>query len=448
MPVGRRMPAPASAPVLEAVARAMRAAGWVIAVCVLAATLGWWTKAHCLVDGGWQDVEQYTRWCYTDVYPLWRAEELDKGAVPYFDHEVEYPVLTGAQMYLGQQAVRLLGGGGVRFYTVTSLINGAAALATLLALAATGLPRRRLLWWTAVPTFIVYVTLNWDPVAVLLLTLAVLAHLRGRNALAGVAAGLGVAAKATPGVVIPFIALGLLRARRVRAALVHVGAAALAWTLCNVGIAVAAPEGWLEFFRLNRRRPADFDSLWYLAEQLRGARFDVATLNLVSGALVLAGWAVIAVIGSRRRRPCDTWALALPALVWFLLANKVYSPQYSLWLLPLMALSLRRLAPFAAFCVADLTVFAVRFPWFGHFRDVERSPSDLLFAAVLLVRAAVLLWILVESTLDHDPTLTVSDSERRAGQEHEEHAATAAAHVAGSPGARPAVPDDAEPSAG
>jgi hypothetical protein len=275
----------------------MRAAGWVIAVCVLAATLGWWTKAHCLVDGGWQDVEQYTRWCYTDVYPLWRAEELDKGAVPYFDHEVEYPVLTGAQMYLGQQAVRLLGGGGVRFYTVTSLINGAAALATLLALAATGLPRRRLLWWTAVPTFIVYVTLNWDPVAVLLLTLAVLAHLRGRNALAGVAAGLGVAAKATPGVVIPFIALGLLRARRVRAALVHVGAAALAWTLCNVGIAVAAPEGWLEFFRLNRRRPADFDSLWYLAEQLRGARFDVATLNLVSGALVLAGWAVIAVIG-------------------------------------------------------------------------------------------------------------------------------------------------------
>lgn len=39
--------------------------------------------------------EQYTRFCYTDVLALYYAERLNEGAVPYRDHPVEYPVLTG-----------------------------------------------------------------------------------------------------------------------------------------------------------------------------------------------------------------------------------------------------------------------------------------------------------------------------------------------------------------
>src|SRR5687768_13908358 len=47
----------------------------------------------------WTEHYQYTRMCYSDVYALYYAEKLNEGAVPYLDHPVEYPVLTGGVMY-------------------------------------------------------------------------------------------------------------------------------------------------------------------------------------------------------------------------------------------------------------------------------------------------------------------------------------------------------------
>lgn len=401
----------------------------VVVLCVLTILLGWYTKAHCLTDGGWSDGEQYTAWCYSDVLPLYGARGLDRGAVPYFgqsdvEDTVEYPVLTGAQMYIAARGLALtvaagvpvFGTGGVGFYNVTSLVNGAAALGVLVLLAAAGLPRRRLLWWALAPTMIVYVALNWDAIPALCIVAAIVLHLRERNLSSGLVAGVGIAAKLTPGVVVPFIALGLVAQRRWRDAALHVAGAAGVALLFNLPAAVFSTDGWLRFFRLNRERASDFDSLWYLAEQVRGTTLPTSSVNTLSALLIVLGWAVILAVGARRRPPSQWWSLALPALIWFLLANKVYSPQYSLWLLPLMALSLRRFAPFAAFCVADLMVFLVRFPFFGGLgQAVEGAPSYALFAATLLVRAAVLVWILIESTLDDDASLTSETGLRAAG---------------------------------
>ena len=73
------------------------------AVAVLA--LSWLEKAPCK-SGAWTASLQYTHLCYSDVIPLYYAEELDKDKVPYAQHPVEYPVLTGAFMY----ATRTLSG--------------------------------------------------------------------------------------------------------------------------------------------------------------------------------------------------------------------------------------------------------------------------------------------------------------------------------------------------
>jgi len=160
-----------------------RAGGVVLALCLLTLVVGWWSKARCLGDGGWTDSEQYLEWCYTDVFPLWFAERLSEGAVPYVDHPVEYPVLTGAQMWIAQQLVRPLAedARAVGFFHVTALLNAACAVGVLLLLAAAGLPRSRLLWWALAPTLALHAFINWDPLPVLLLTAAVVLHLRGRD---------------------------------------------------------------------------------------------------------------------------------------------------------------------------------------------------------------------------------------------------------------------------
>jgi len=370
--------------------------------------LGWWSKARCLEDGTWTEGEEYTRYCYSDVFPLWVAERLSEGATPYLDHPVEYPVLTGAQMLLAQQVVEL-GPESDRaraFYDVTSVLNVVAALAVVALLAAAGLPRRRLLWFAAAPTLALYATLNWDPVPLVLLTGAVVAHLRGRDTVSGVLAGLGVAAKLFPGVLIPFVIAARLAQGRRRAALGHAAGAAGAWLVVNLPVALAAPRGWARFLELNSERVADFDSLWFLAQELGDRQFETSFVNLWSALAFLAGLAVIGVVGTRGRDPSRWWTLALPALVWFLLTNKVYSPQYSLWLLPLCALVLPRLAPYAAFLVADVMVFATRFSYVGGLAGAGDGAPYPVFATAVVLRAAVLVWILVESTVADDPSLT------------------------------------------
>ena len=65
-----------------------------LAFTCLTLALGFLQKAPC-ASGNWTGSKQYTHMCYSDVVPLWSAERLDIGAVPYRDSSIEYPVLTG-----------------------------------------------------------------------------------------------------------------------------------------------------------------------------------------------------------------------------------------------------------------------------------------------------------------------------------------------------------------
>ena len=378
-------------------------------VLLLTLAVAWWTKGRCLFDGGWEAGEQYLGWCYTDILPLWFAENLHVGATPYLDHPVEYPVLIGAQMWVAAGLVRAFvfdkGAWSSGFFTINVLLSAPMYAVAAYRLFRMGVTPARLLWMIATPTFLVYAFMNWDAMAVLLSVVAIELHRRNRDLGAGIAAGLGTAAKLFPAFLVPIVIIARLTQGRRRDAVVHGAAAAGAWLVVNVPIMVAAPTGWAEFLRLNRTRSADWDSLWFFWQHVRGRSFDVSALNLLTAGLFVLGAVAIVLIGRRLMAPQDMWRLLLPVLCWFLLTNKVYSPQFSIWLLPLMALALPRPATFAAFAVSDLFVFAIRFPFLGGRQDLAPAPGYDLFAVAILVRAAVLLWVIVETMTAAPPSL-------------------------------------------
>jgi hypothetical protein len=91
----------------------------------------------------------------------------------------------------------------------------------------------------------------------------------------------------------------------------------------------------------------------------------------------------------------------------FLLTGKVYSPQFSLWLLPWFALVLPNPWLFVALSASDVAVFVTRFSWFGRlsaeggdpaFAGFDGAPLGAFQLAVAL-RAAVLVGCLVAWTL-------------------------------------------------
>ena len=381
--------------------------------------LGGWWKAHCVGDGGWQGGEQFFGYCYSDLITLWFGRGLADGRIPYIDQPLEYPPLIGLQVWITALIARASDGGVIAFYSFNVGFNAVFVLATLAVLRHLQLPARRQLWWAAAPPVVLYAFLNWDPLAVLLLVVAVALHVRGRDAAAGVAAGLGAAAKLFPALLVPLVVIARLRQGNVGAAARHAGAAVLAWAAVNVPLAIAAPEGWSRFFELSRARGATSATLWALADELDLMRLDRAALNRAS-ALAFAGGAVlILVVGLRRRCPAATWSLLLPLLAWFLVTNKVFSPQFDLWLVPLLALLLPGAGPFFAFVVADLAVFASEFAYLGQRAGFGPFVGYGPLGAAVAIRVGVLVWII--SVALRQPLPALSPGASRAAPDPQRH---------------------------
>jgi uncharacterized membrane protein len=194
----------------------------------------------------------------------------------------------------------------------------------------------------------VYAFTNWDLLAVALTTLGMWAWARQRLVLAGVLLGLGVAAKLYPVIVLGVLFALCLRAGKLPSWLRTASAAGLAWLVVDLPIAVLAPEGWLRFFSLSGSRPANPESIWAMLIHWSGGTFldgppaegqSPAQLNAVVAVLLLlsaAGVLWLALAAPLRPRVPQLAFLLVAA---FLLLNKVYSPQYSLWLLPLAVLA-------------------------------------------------------------------------------------------------------------
>jgi uncharacterized membrane protein len=369
-------------------------------ICLLVFSLGVVLRAPCAA-GGFTDDNAYVRQCYSDVGFLFTNRDLNIDTFPYAAREdasriVEYPVLQGLLMWapallvpndLGEpQAVQ-------RYYAITALLLFLLALITVWATMKAARERP----WDAVmvaaaPSVALVGTLNWDFLPLALLALAILAWSRERLLLAGLLIGLGGAAKLYPLFLLLPILLLCTRTGTLRAFGKTAIAAIGTWLVVNLPFAVAEPEGWRRFYDLSRERPFDFGSLWL---GLRFLGFDPRSSapNTVSTtAFVVLCVSITALAWSAKRRP-RLAQLALLTVAAFLLTNKVYSPQFALWLLPLVALARPRWRDFLIWQAGQAVYYMGVWLWLNGFSEPERAISDRGYAALILVQVASTLWI-------------------------------------------------------
>ena len=403
---------------------ATRAVGLGLVLLCTAGTMvvGTALKSHC-AGGDYSDGRQYHDLCYSDIVPLLSTEQLAGGRLPFIDacaqtndgnHCDEYPVLTmyvmRAAASIAEVRTGLSGYSGIdtsSFYYTNAVILTLFAAATAFGIWV--LAGRRALWFALAPTLLIYGTMNWDLVAVALATLALVAFASRRDGWAGVLLGLGTASKLYPALlVIPLFLQGIQDRepdRSVRVLWWTLGT----WFVVNLPFAIAAPSSWFEFFRFNSDRVADFDSLWYIAcRHWDAACISTGAVNLWSAIAFVVSVGVLLVLKTLRQPGFARWTIGLPLIACFLLTNKVYSPQYGLWLLPWFALALPSWPAFAAFEVADVAVFVTRFRWFFPVYAGEgaaMSSQEGWYEAALLARAAVLIWCVVLWVREDTPVL-------------------------------------------
>ncbi|KNB49110.1 glycosyltransferase family 87 protein [Streptomyces caatingaensis] len=356
--------------------------GWRNAVRIVALVmigmfaLGMAQKAPCY-DHGWffGATTQYTHACYSDIPHLFAGRGFDQGLIPYLDRIprsagdidfLEYPVLTG--LFMEVAALITPGGGSIQHREQLNWFANAGMLlvcAVVIAVCVARTHRRRPwdgLLVALAPAFALTATINWDLFAVALTAAAMYAWSRGRPVATGVLIGLAAAAKLYPVLLLWPLLLLCWRAGRTRAFLQSLGAAAGAWLVVNLPVMFvfdsSGPhirEGWAKFYTFSQERPVDYGSLWLLISQKTGDPLaDVntyATALMALGALALGALCLCA---PRRPRFAQ---LAFLVVALFVLTNKVYSPQYVLWLVPLAALARPKWRDFLVWQACEVLYF-------------------------------------------------------------------------------------------
>jgi len=391
-----------------------------VAAGALAALLGYAQKLPCSSGGAWNSFTgQFRDACYTDIYPLYYTEGLSAGKVPYYGHPVEYPVLMGWMMEAAAWAVHSVADVAARgkdFYDVTVLLLAVCLIVGVLATAATAYRESDDAGWkTALlvalsPGLILSAFVNWDLFAMALAAGGLAAWAARRPWLAGVLLGLAVATKFYPLLFFGALFLLCLRAGKLREFWKAFAGGLIAWLVINLPVALTATSGWAEFYAFSRDRGADWGSVWFLFEHYNVPFLGnpaIGHLNAISTGSFLVAAAAIAVLALTAPRRPRLPQLCFLLLAAFLILNKVWSPQYVIWLVPLAVLSRPRIWAYVLWQLAEVAyflgiwgyfVFLYRTPDAGGYAGISNGWYFVILAA-RLVTVAVLAATVVQDIL-------------------------------------------------
>jgi hypothetical protein len=325
----------------------------------------------------------------TPVYEGY-GDRIERGQVPYRDFAVEYPpgalpVFVAPSLVVGKK----------QFKPYTRLFEGLMGICGALAVAAVafvlvrdGAGPRRLTAALLVATLgalalgpVVLSRFDLWPAALAALSLAAL--VARRNLLAFALVGLAFAAKIYPGVLVPLMLAYVWRRDGRRSALACGGAFAAVALLVFVPFLALSPHGLWNSVSGQASRPLQIESLgaavllgahqvahmqlilWpsHGSDNLFGSTPDrLATTQSILQVLVLAAlWIAFA------RGPATSERLfryAAASVCAFIALGKVLSPQYLVWLLPIVPLVRGRRG--VAACILLLVAMGLTQAWFPY----------------------------------------------------------------------------------
>lgn len=396
----------------------------------------------------------YVKFSDVPLYALY-GSEIRGGAVPYRDFQLEYPpgalplfvlpttrpVAFGSTWGASWQPINAAARRYHRGFALLVLVLGAAtAVLTGLSLAALRRPGRTVFLSLAVvalsPLLIGDVfPERFDVWPAALTAAAVAASVRGRYRLGGALLGLAAATKVYPVLLLPVFAIVVARHRGFREAIFVAAAAASAAVAVFLPFAIASFSATWQALRVQFAGGLQIESLGsamlvlasHASQKLAAVGFP-GPFTLADGAAehglnrtVLVGpgvdatatalnvllavallWLWASVLRSKADPREDLVRYAAATVVTALALGSVLSPQYLIWLIPLVPLVGGRRGTAATLMLAvTATLTHAWFPW-GYFKyvaDLGLGPTVLLLARDLALLATAILLVAPPRTL-------------------------------------------------
>lgn len=378
-----------------------------IIISALAYAFGYLLDYSCRATA-WAAPERYMHLCYSDIPPLYSLRGFADGFLPYLQtppggQPLEYPVLTGVFMQIAASITT-----GIRsvfpdlnasrtFFDVNVALLFIPVAITVVA---TALVVRRRPWdalMVAVsPCLILAATINWDMLPLAFAGIAFVLWARKREFGAGLLLGLAVAAKFYPVLFLIGFAVLALRTAQWKAFGRLLAGTALAWLAVNVPFMIANFDGWAYFYEFSKTRGEDFGSIYFMLTELQLPSIPAGTLNtLATGLFAVLALAIVILVLRLQRRPRIMQVLFLLVAA-FAITNKVYSPQYVLWLIPLAVLARPRWRDYLIWQAGELIYFAAIW-WFlvGYGNDSEKGLPAQAYALAIAIHVIATIYFAV-----------------------------------------------------
>ena len=340
----------------------------------------------------WATPDQYVHACYSDIATLYGERDLDKDQWSYTSktNAVEYPVLTGTVMWFFARALPSGENEILNYYRLNALFL--AALFIFIAYIVYRI-RPEVAYLAAIaPAAIASLYINWDLWAIASMMLAIYWFDRKRFDYSALAIGISISTKFLPIFLLLPIVLILWRRNEIKTLVRYLAITAATFAVINIPVLLTTPEGWLRFYQLNFDRGQDWGSAWYALSSLGvplGSTNFFAILALLIAVLVVS----LFIFGTKETVTLADVSFIVLALV--MVASKVYSPQYVLWLVPLAVIAMTTRKDFHAFWIWQIAEVIYHVAIWQHLATVTDAKFGLPltgYALISLIRIAACLY--------------------------------------------------------
>jgi hypothetical protein len=360
-----------------------------VVLAILAALLSVAKFSPC-ANNGWATPDQYVHACYSDLPALFEARGLSTNQWPFAsdDNSVEYPVITAMVMYVTSFAAN----SPLSYFNINIFFLILLFIATVLVVRKM---RPEFAYLVPVaPAMIASLFINWDLWAIATMMLAIYWFDRKQFLYSALLLGVSISTKFLPiFLLIPIIFI-FLREQKIKEAIKYVAITFGIWLAINLPFAVTTPTGWWRFYKLNLDRGPDWGSIWLALQQL-GINFT--NLNWLSILLLLIALTTIAILLFEIKYTPSLTSVAFFVIAAVMLASKVYSPQYVLWLTPLAVIALTNTKDLHAFWVWQTTEIIYHIAIWQHLAQVTDAKFGLgptPFAILTLLRIAGTIYLM------------------------------------------------------
>ena len=364
-----------------------------IALAILTSIISFAKFNHC-TSTNWSTPDQYIHACYSDIPALYGERGLNKGDWAYSngDASVEYPVVTGAIMWAIAKVIPA-GDDALQNYYYAN-IAFLALLFIFIALVVAKIRPEFAYLTPLAPAAIASLYINWDLWAIISMLGAIYWFDRKKLDISALALGLSISTKFMPIFLLLPILFIFLRRNQISGAVRYLLLTTATFAAINLPVYLTTPEGWLRFYQLNLSRGSDWGSIWYA---LTALGVNLANLNYLSILVLLAAFAAITIYILELRNVPSLASLSFIVLAAVMVASKVYSPQYVLWLTPLAVIALVDKRDLHAFWIWQGAEVIYHIAIWQHLASVTGAKFGLPlygYALITLLRIAATIYLI------------------------------------------------------